>query len=125
MNRDKTRDLGSIRSIRTFWSHLMHYLYVLRGLLGAQLVLVILCGIGFARLEGLSIWNGIYFALITATTVGFGDISPDTVIGQCISIALALIGTVFFGNLVAVSTQAFSMTIKEDPYLPLRKESKE
>ena len=51
--------------------------------------------------------------MITATTVGYGDISPATGLGQCLSVFLALLGTVHFGLVVAVATQAFTVTIKE------------
>ena len=57
--------------------------------------------------------QGIYFSLITATTVGFGDIAPTTGLGQCLAVAIALIGTIHFGLVVAVATQAFMVTIKE------------
>ena len=75
--------------------------------------LVLLGGIGFARCEGIPTAQGIYFSLITSTTVGYGDISPNTGIGQCISVYLAFLGTILFGLVVAVATQAFTMTIRE------------
>jgi voltage-gated potassium channel len=102
-----------MKSILTFTSHFFHYCYVLRGLLGAHFALVFLGGIGFAWCEELRTSQGIYFSLITSTTVGYGDISPSTGIGQCISVLLALIGTILFGLVVAVATQAFRVTINE------------
>ena len=39
-------------------------------------------------------------------------ISPGTVIGQCVSVALALIGTVFFGLVVGAATRAVEVTIR-------------
>ena len=109
----KSTDVTSMKSILTFTSHFFHYCYVLRGLLGAHFGLVLLGGIGFAWCEELRTSQGIYFSLITSTTVGYGDISPNTGIGQCISVLLALIGTILFGLLVAVATQAFRVTINE------------
>ena len=53
------------------------------------------------------------FALITSTSVGYGDITPDTQIGQLISVPLALIGTVFFGLVVATATRAVTLTVQE------------
>ena len=109
----KTNDINSLRSFLTFTSHFIHYCYVLRGLLGMQLVLVLRGGLGFALYEGKPIGEGIYFSLITATTVGYGDVSPATGIGRCISVFIAFVGTVHFGLVVAVATQAFTVTIKE------------
>lgn len=100
-------------SFLTFTTHFFHYCHVLRSLLGIQLVIVMLGGIGFARCEGIPTLQGIYFSLITATTVGYGDITPKTGVGQCISVFLAFIGTIFFGLMVAVATQAFKVTIDE------------
>jgi hypothetical protein len=106
-------DVTSMKSIVTFTSHFFHYCFVLRGLLGAHFALVFLCGIGFAWSEEIRFSQGIYFSLITATTVGYGDITPSTGLGQCVSVMLALIGTILFGLLVAVATQAFRVTINE------------
>lgn len=102
-----------MRSIVTFMSRFFHYCYVLRGLLGAHFAIMFLGGIGFARCEGIRFSQGIYFSFITSTTVGYGDISPKTGIGQCISVLLALIGTILFGLIVAVATRAVRATIDE------------
>ncbi len=39
-----------------------------------------------------SIPKSIYWAIVTLTTVGYGDISPQTVLGQLISSAIMIIG---------------------------------
>ena len=113
MTKEKSTDITSVRSFLTFTSHFFNYCYVLRGLLGAQYGLIVLGGVMFAHFEDIAISQGIYFALITAHTVGYGDIVPATGIGQVISVVLALIGTILFGLMVAVATQAFTVTIKE------------
>ena len=108
--------LDRVTSLKSFWTymaHFFHYCYVLRGLLGMHFVLVFVGGFAFARCEGIPSMQGIYFSLITSTTVGYGDITPQTGFGQCISVLLALVGTILFGLLVAVATQAFTVTIKE------------
>lgn len=113
MTSKKSRGVTFLRSYLTYLSHFAHYCYVLRGLLGTHVALVLLGGAGFAWFEGIPVAQGIYFSLITSTTVGYGDITPSTGLGQCISVLLALIGTVFFGLVVAVATQAFRVTIRE------------
>ena len=109
----KPTHVTSLKSFLTFTSHFVHYCYVLRGLLGVQFSLVILGGFGFARSEGIPTAQGIYFSFVTATTVGYGDITPKTGIGQCVAVYLSFIGTILFGLVVAVATQAFSVTIKD------------
>src|SRR5690606_6337619 len=39
-----------------------------------------------------SIPQSIYWAIVTLTTVGFGDITPDTVVGQMIASVIMLLG---------------------------------
>ena len=102
-----------LKSFLTFSEHFFHACYVMRGVLGVQLTLVLLGGVGVSRVENLSLWQGIYFALITSTSVGFGDITPKSLLGQVISVGLALLGTVFFGLVVAVATRAGAVTIQE------------
>ena len=40
----QTKKVSSFRSFLTFTSHLIHYCYVLRGMLGMQLLMVVLGG---------------------------------------------------------------------------------
>ena len=102
-----------LKSFRIFVDHFFHICFVLRGVLGVQLILVLCGGLAVSICEKIAAWKGIYFAIITSTSVGYGDIAPGTVIGQCISMALALIGTVFFGLVVGVATHAVEVTIRD------------
>jgi len=106
-------DVTSFKSFLTFAYHFVHYSHILRGILLSLISLVVSGGLVFARCEGIPYSQGIYFSLITSSTVGFGDITPKTGIGQCISVFLAFIGTIYFGLIVAVATRAFTETIKE------------
>ena len=105
--------ITGLKSFLTFTSYFFHYCHVLRWLLGLQFLLVLLGGMAFAHFETLDLLQGVYFSLITSTTVGFGDITPKTGLGQFISVLLAIMGTILFGLVVTVATQAFSVTIKE------------
>ena len=97
----------------TFQRLFLYYCFILRGLLVAQTLMVILLGLAFAKCENLPIGQGVYFSMITSTTVGFGDIAPKTGLGQCIAVLIAYFGVILFGLMVAVATRAFTVTIDE------------
>ncbi|HSH48633.1 MAG TPA: ion transporter, partial [Halomonas sp.] len=54
-----------------------------------------------------SIPRAVYWAVVTLTTVGFGDITPITPIGQAISVMVMLIGY----SIIAVPTGVFSAEV--------------
>jgi voltage-gated potassium channel len=56
--------------------------------------------------------NAIYFALITAMTVGYGDITPVTPIGKAASASIAVVGVITVGIYVGIATRAVSMSIR-------------
>ncbi len=65
--------------------------------LGVVLTLVVIVGSMMYLIEGAengftSIPRGVYWAIVTVTTVGYGDISPKTVPGQILASALMILG---------------------------------
>ena len=58
-----------------------------------------------AYAEKLSYGDALYFTLVTGLTVGYGDISPQTITGRVIALVLALIGMMLTGVLVATTVQ--------------------
>ena len=113
MTKTKFQRTHWLKSFWVFVAHFFHICFVLRGVLGVQLILVLCGGVAVSVCERISAWKGIYFALITSTSVGYGDIAPETPVGQCISVALALIGTVFFGLVVGAATRAVEVTVRD------------
>jgi voltage-gated potassium channel len=74
------------------------------------LVAILGGGAAFAAAEGHSVstWDGVWWAVATATTVGYGDIYPHTTWGRTIGIAEMLIGIGFFAILTAALAQRFT-----------------
>jgi voltage-gated potassium channel len=61
----------------------------------------------FKHYEGLGWLEAFYFTVITTRTIGFGDISPDTVAGKWGTIATALLpATVFLGTSMVILDSA-------------------
>lgn len=60
-----------------------------RLLLLTYLGVVLACGLAFSVAEGVDLHKSIYWAGVTATSVGFGDITPKTMLGQLLANFLA------------------------------------
>jgi len=56
-----------------------------------------------------SIPNGVYWAIVTLTTVGYGDIVPRTVLGQFVASIIMIMGY----GIIAVPTGIFSMELRQ------------
>ena len=72
----------------------------------ALLFLIFLGSVGISLVEKMSVGNAIYFAFITALGVGYGDITPTTLLGKIISIFVGFVGLVLFGVIIGISTRA-------------------
>lgn len=57
--------------------------------------------------EPRTLWDGVWWAMSTVTTVGYGDISPHTTLGRIIGLALMLIGIGFVALLTGAIAQRF------------------
>lgn len=54
-----------------------------------------------------TIWLGMWWATQTVTTVGYGDIVPDQVVGQLIAVVLMIGGLSLFSVITGMITSAF------------------
>ena len=98
----------------TFNRYFFRYLWLIRHTILSLLALVILDAIVIALVEGISIGNSMYFSFITAFTIGYGDITPITIIGRVLAILMGLLGIIFTGLVVAVATRDLVRTIEEE-----------
>ena len=81
------------------------------GLRGAAVVAAIAalggCALFSTFEKGYSVWDGVWWAIATMTTVGYGDLSPHTTGGRLVGIALMLIGIGFVALLTGAIAQRF------------------
>jgi voltage-gated potassium channel len=73
-------------------------------------------GILFAEVEpGIGVGDGIYWAVTTVTTVGYGDIAPTTTAGKVLAIYVMLMGVAFVAILTGAIAQQFVSRWRELP----------
>lgn len=77
-------------------------------LLSISLVILIFSSLIFASFEHDSLQNSLWWAISTAATVGYGDITPKTDGGKIISAVLMLGGIGFIGLLTSTITDFFT-----------------
>jgi voltage-gated potassium channel len=76
----------------------------------ATVLLVVLAGFAVSMAdhdEFSSPWHGMWWAVTTVTTVGYGDYAPDTLGGRVIAAALMLVGISFLSLLTASIASLF------------------
>ena len=102
-----------IHEFSTFVLYFIHHLLLLREVVLGLLGLIVLGGLAISVVEKPALSESLYFAFITALSIGYGDITPATTLGRVISVGIGLVGMVFVGLSVAIATRALADTIKK------------
>ncbi len=71
----------------------------------ALALLILAWSLAFMSVERRSFIDSIYYTFVTVTTVGYGDIHPESTGGKLMAILIILTGTGMFGGLVASMTE--------------------
>jgi voltage-gated potassium channel len=77
--------------------------------LGLGLTIGVLA-IAIGKREGWNTADSLYFGFITATTVGYGDLTPKQGWGKFSAVMLSIIGLIATGILVALAIEAANST---------------
>ena len=82
---------------QTLMTAIRHSLAKITVFIGFVLIVVVIIGSAMYLVEGAengftSIPRSMYWAIVTMTTVGYGDIAPTTVLGQALAAFLMIIG---------------------------------
>jgi voltage-gated potassium channel len=67
--------------------------------------------------QHLSVGDGVWFALVTAATVGYGDIVPSNTAGRFIASALMILGLVVVGLLTGAIAERFTRTTRPEDHV--------
>jgi len=93
-----------------------------RTLMLAYLLLIAVCGVIYSVVEGRNFGDAVWWAIVTASTVGYGDISPATWQGRALAallisvmvlVVIPLI-TAHFASRLIVDTDAFRHEEQEE-----------
>ncbi|GAK47817.1 potassium transporter Kef [Secundilactobacillus oryzae JCM 18671] len=73
-----------------------------------SVAIITLSALGFSIAEHRSLPQALWWAIVTSTTVGYGDLTPQTAWGKMIAIVLMLGGVAFIGLLTSTITDYFT-----------------
>ena len=81
----------------------------LRTILGVLIICIVSFGFVFYLVEPQikTFGDGIWWALVTITTVGYGDITPDTALGRFIAGTLMFVGLGLIATVTAIVSAKF------------------
>ena len=105
--------LFTIQFIKTFATGLVYAAPLILFLV----ILISVIGIYIGKREGWGITDSLYYAFITATTVGYGDYRPASRTGKYLAILIAFIGLLLTGIVVAIGVEAATLAFKEIHHL--------
>lgn len=97
--------------LRNAWTCLQH----VRGLLITLIGVVAAGAVIFSWVEGIDLADSAYFSLITALTIGYGDIQPITGAGRAISVVIGFAGLLTTGLVVGIATHALRLSMHGVP----------
>ncbi|MFC6182039.1 potassium channel family protein [Lactiplantibacillus daowaiensis] len=93
------------------WSHDFHRFIYSTGfiyLFSISIAIIVLSALLFSVFEHQSLSDSLWWAITTATTVGYGDDTPHTAVGKVIAVGLMFGGIGFIGLLTSTITDFFT-----------------
>ena len=104
-----------VSSRRAFARALFDGLQIIWPVLSSLILIVVGVGVLVGWMEGWGLWRGIYFAFITALTIGYGDLAPSRHVTQALAVLLGFTGVTMTALLAGVAVRAFRAAADADP----------
>jgi voltage-gated potassium channel len=82
-------------------------------LLFTLLAVITVLGQWVGRIEAWSRLDSLYWSLVTATTLGYGDLRPSRAKSKVIAILIVFLGLILTGIVIAVAVQATSLALTQ------------
>jgi voltage-gated potassium channel len=82
-------------------------------LLLALVLIIMILGHFIGKIEGWSELDALYHSFITATTVGYGDFHPRKTLPKILAVAIAFVGIVFTGIVVALAIHSATLAFEK------------
>lgn len=96
----------------TFIHTLFLAIYLMAPVFLILLALIVTLGLIVGHIESWRKFDALYWAFITALTVGYGDIRPQRKKSRVLSVIIATLGIMLAGILVAITVEAASAAFK-------------
>ncbi|MCK5881046.1 MAG: two pore domain potassium channel family protein [Sinobacterium sp.] len=100
----------------TFLQILAWGIYLTAPILMMLCIMIVILGLVAGHVEKWSRFDTLYWAFITALTVGYGDIRPLHKLSRVLSAVIAILGIMFAGIIVAITVEA--TTIAFNKHIP-------
>lgn len=108
-----THILLSMEFTITFIKLFFSVLALISPILLSLCAIIVVLGLIAGRREGWSRFNALYWAFITAFTVGYGDMRPLKPLSKILAVFIAWTGIMFTGVIVAVTVASTSDAVKK------------
>lgn len=96
----------------TFLEIFFYILYLAAPLLLTLMAVIILLGQGVGKREKWTSYDALYWSIITATTVGYGDFKPVSKLSKALAVLITFTGLILTGIVVAIALQSAAEAYK-------------
>lgn len=100
----------SIRFLKTYLTALKRTWPIWNGIFFMLIAFAAL----FAIIEDMRFFNALYFTLVTALTIGYGDIVPTQPLGKIIAVLIGFLGASNMGFFVALAIHSANQCLGSD-----------